>query len=84
MPSAKWVNAEDAIKELLDQGTIKELPSHATCHGIPQAETDDPRVTQEHKRAEGEVIMQVRMLAEMKKNYQNLANSQWVVAQQGN
>ena len=27
--------------------------------------------------------MQVQMLAEMKKNYQNLADSQWVVTQQG-
>ena len=51
---------------------------------IPQAEADDPRVTQEHERAEGEIIMQARMLAEMKKNYQNLADSQWVVAQRGN
>ena len=27
--------------------------------------------------------MQAQMLAEMKRNYQNLADSQWVVAQQG-
>ena len=74
---------EDAIKELLDQGAIKELLSHAMRYGIPQAEADDPRVTQKHKRVEGEIIMQVRMLAEMKKNYQNLADSQWVVAQWG-
>ena len=32
---------------------------------------------------EGEVIMQVQMLAETKKNYQNLADSHWVVAQHG-
>ena len=75
---------EDAIKELLNHRTIKELLSHAMCYSIPQAEADDPRVTQEHERAEGEIIMQVRMLAEMKKNYQNLANSQWVVTQWGN
>ena len=42
---------EDAIKELLDQGAIKELLSHATCYGVPRAEADDPRVTQEHERA---------------------------------
>ena len=75
---------EDTAKELLDQGAIKELLSHATCYGIPRAEADDPRMTQEHERAEGEIIMQERMLAEMKKNYQNLADSQWVVAQWGN
>ena len=74
---------EDAIKELLDQGAIKELLSHAMCYGIPRAEADNPRVTQEHERAEGEIIMQARMLVETKKNYQNLADSQWVVTQQG-
>ena len=74
---------EDAIKELLNQGAIKELLSHATCFGIPRAEADDPRMTQEHERAEGEIIIQVRMLAETKRNYQNLADSQWVVTQWG-
>ena len=74
---------EDAVKELLDQGVIKGLLNHATCYCIPQAEANDPRVTEEHERAEGEIIMQARMLAETKKNYQNLADSQWVVAQQG-
>ena len=75
---------EDAIKQLLDQSTIKELLSHAVCYGMPQAETNDPRVTQEHEKVEGEVIMQAQMLVETKKNYQNLADSQWVVAQRGN
>ena len=74
---------EDAVKELLDQGIIKELLNHAMRYGIPRAEADDPRVTEEHERAEGEIIMQARILAEMKKNYQNLADSQWVVTQQG-
>ena len=74
---------EDAVKELLDQGVIKELLSHAMCYGIPRAEANHPRVTEEHERAEGEIIMQARMLAEMKKNYQNLADSQWVVTQWG-
>ena len=46
-------------------------------------EADDPRVVEEHKKAEGEIIIQARMLAETKKNYQNLADSQWVVAQHG-
>ena len=74
---------EDDIKELLDQSTIKELLSHTVHYVVPQAESDNPRVTQEHKKAEGEIIMQVRMLAETKKNYQNLADSQWVIAQRG-
>ena len=49
---------EDDIKELLDQSTIKELLSHTVHYGMPWAESDDPRVTQEHERAEGEIIMQ--------------------------
>ena len=49
---------EDAIKELLDEGAIKELLSHATHYGVPRAEADDPRVTQEHEKMEGEIIMQ--------------------------
>ena len=53
------------------------------CYGIPRAEADDPRVAQEHEKAEGEIIIQARMLAETNKNYQNLADSQWVVAQRG-
>ena len=75
---------EDDVKELLDQSAIKELLSHAMRYGMPRAESDDPRVTQEHEKAEGEIIMQAQMLAETKKNYQNLADSQWVIAQRGN
>ena len=43
---------EDDIKELLDQSTIKELLSHAMHYGMPRAESNDPRVTQEHEKAE--------------------------------
>ena len=61
---------EDAVKELLDQGIIKDLLNNAARYGIPRAEADNPRVTKEHERVEGEIIMQARMLAEMKRNYQ--------------
>ena len=74
---------EEAVEELLNQGAIKELLNHAVHYGIPRAEADDPRVVEEHKKAEGEIIIQVRMLAETKKNYQNLADSEGVVAQRG-
>ena len=53
------------------------------CYGIPRAEADDPRVVQEHEKAEGEIIIQAQMLAETKRSYQNLADSQWVFAQRG-
>ena len=75
---------EEAVKELLDQGAIKELLNHTVRYGVPRAEADDPRVVEEHEKAEGEIIIQARMLAETKKNYQNLADSHWVVAQHGN
>ena len=75
---------KDDVKELLDQSAIKELLSHTVRYGMPRAESDDPRVAQEHEKAEGEIIMQAQMLAETKKNYQNLADSQWVVTQRGN
>ena len=74
---------EEAVKELLNQGAIRELLNHAVRYGVPRAEADDPRVVEEHDRAEGEIIIQARMLAETKRNYQNLADSQWVVAQRG-
>ena len=74
---------KDNVKELLDQSTIKELLSHTVHYGVPRAESNDPSMTQEHEKAEGEIIMQVRMLVEKKKNYQNLADSQWVIAQWG-
>ena len=74
---------EEAVKELLDQDAIKELLNHAMRYGIPRAEADNPRVVQEHEKAKGEIIIQARMLAEMKRNYQNLADSQWVFAQWG-
>ena len=75
---------EDAVKELLDQDAIKELLNHAMHYGVPRAEADDPRVTEKHERAEGEIIIQAQMLVEMHRNYQNFADSQWVVAQRGN
>ena len=74
---------EEAVKELLHQRAIKELLNHAVCYGVPRAKADDPRVVEEHEKAEGEIIIQAQMLTETKKNYQNLADSQWVVAQRG-
>ena len=49
---------EEAVKELLDQGAIRELLNHAVRYGIPRAEADNPRVVEEHEKAEGEIIIQ--------------------------
>ena len=48
---------EEAVKELLHQDAIKEPLNHAVRYGIPRAEADDPRVVQEHEKAEGEIII---------------------------
>ena len=56
---------------------------HTTHFGVPQAEANDPQVVQEHKKMEGEIIIQAHMLAETKKNYQNLADSHCVEVQHG-
>ena len=70
----EWLD-DEAVKELLDQGAIKELFNHAVPYSVPRAEADDPWVLEEHKKAEGEIVIQARMLTETKKNYQNLADS---------
>ena len=67
---------EDDVKELLDQRAIKELLSHAVHYVMPRAKADNPRVADEHQKTEGKIIMQARMLAETKRNYHNLADSQ--------
>ena len=75
---------KEAVNELLDQDAIKELLNHTVCiTASPEQRLTTLGWLQEHERAEGEVIMQARMLAETKRNYQNLADSQWVVAQRG-
>ena len=49
---------EEAVKELLDQGGIKELLNHAVRYSVPRAKADEPRVVEEHEKAEGEIIIQ--------------------------
>ena len=49
---------------------------------MPRAETDDPRLMQEHARQEQEIIMQAGMLEDSRVALWNLADSHWIVAQQ--
>ena len=49
---------------------------------VPRAETDDPRLMQEHARQEQEIIMQACMLEDSHVALWNLADSHWIVAQQ--
>ena len=46
----------------LETDSVRELLSHANDPMVPRAETDDPRLMQEHTRQEQEIIMQAHML----------------------
>ena len=46
----------------LDTASVRELLSHANDPMVLTAETDDPRLMQEHVRQEQEIIMQACML----------------------
>ena len=46
----------------LDTDSVRELLSHASDPMVPTAETDNPRLMQEHAQQEQEIIMQARML----------------------
>ena len=62
--------------------SVCELLSHTKDPMVPRAETDDPRLMQEHARQEQEIIMQARMLEDSRVALWNLADSHWIVAQQ--
>ena len=66
----------------LDTDSVRELLSHANDPMVPRAETDDPRLMQEHVSQEQEIIMQARILEDSHVALRNLVDSHWVVAQQ--
>ena len=66
----------------LDPDSIHKLLSHASDPVVLRAETDDPRLMQEHARQEQEIIMQACMLEDSRLALRNLADSHWIVAQQ--
>ena len=66
----------------LDTDSVRELLSHTNDPMVLRAETDDPRLMQEHARQEQEIIMQARMLEDSHVALQKLVDSHWIVAQQ--
>ena len=66
----------------LDTDSVRELLSHSNDPTVPRAETDDPRLMQEHAQQEQEIIMQARMLEDSHVALRNLADSHWIIAQQ--
>ena len=49
----------------LDTDSVHELLSHSYDPTVLGAETDNPRLMQEHAQQEQEIIMQARMLEDM-------------------
>ena len=66
----------------LDTDSVRELLSHSNDPTMLRAETDDPRLMQEHARQEQEIIMQAHMLEDSRVVLCNLADSHWIIAQQ--
>ena len=66
----------------LDTDSVHELLSHANDPMVPRAETDDPRLMQEHAQQEQEIIMQACMLEDSHLAMWNLVDSNWILAQQ--
>ena len=68
--------------EKLDDGTVRELLNCTHIGYSPQAETDNINVIQESERVDQEVIVRAMQIVEQHKKFLNLANSDWVEAQQ--
>ena len=66
----------------LDTDSVCELLSHVKDPMVPRAETNDPRLMQEHAQHEQEIIMQAHMLENSRLALRNLADSHWILAQQ--
>ena len=68
-------------KQKLDKETMAELLNCAQNGGTPQAETANIHVIEEGERVEQEVIVQYTQIVKQHKQFQNLANLDWVKAQ---
>ena len=65
----------------LDEETITELLNYARNSSAPRAETANIYVIEEGKRVDQEVIVRYTQIMKQHKNFQNLANQDWVRAQ---
>ena len=68
--------------EKLDEETVRELLNCARIGYWPRAETDNINVIQEGERVDQEVIVRATQIVKQHKKFRNLANSDWVEAQQ--
>ena len=75
----------DALSQVstqkLEEETITELLNYARNGRAPRAEMANIHVIEEGKRVDQEVIVQYTQIMKQHKNFRNLANQDWVIAQ---
>ena len=64
----------------LDEETVTELLNHTQNGSTPQAEMANIHVIEEGERVDQEVIVRYTQIVKQHKNFQNLANQDWVRA----
>ena len=69
------------VPERLDLETVTVLLNHAQNSDVPQAETDDPWLMEEHQRISEDVVLRANQLVKLDKRFQNLMNRNWVLSQ---
>ena len=78
----KVAGALSHTPEKLDEETVRELLNCARIGYLLRAETDNINVIQEGKWVDQEVIVRAAQIVKQHKKFCNLANSDWVKAQQ--
>ena len=77
----KVANMMSQVPKRLDPETVTVLLNHAWNSDVPWAEIDDPRLMEEHKRINEDVILWAHQLVEQDKQFRNLMNWNWVLSQ---
>ena len=78
----KVVNALSWVSmHKLDEETVTELLNCARNGGTPRAETANIHIIEEGEHVDQEVIVQYTQIVKQHKKFQNLANLDWVKAQ---
>ena len=73
-----WVSMQK-----LDEETVTELLNYARNGSTPQAEMSNIHVIEEGKRVDQEVIVWYTQIVKQHRNFQNLANQDWVRTRSG-
>ena len=69
------------VPKRLDPETVTVLLNHVRNSDVPRAETDDPRLMEEHQRINEDVVLRTHQLVKQDKRFRNLMNQNWVLSQ---